>query len=117
MPPATSLSVEMAISRSTRVTKIFDVPPSGGTRPSLAMPRRTNSKCTAYSTKYIRVTNAASHSLGDRIRAGRMFQNSSRACRQATRGGAFLKSRTAFSSICGSGLSSLSKMTVYSPRA
>ena len=41
-----------------------------------------------------------------------MFQNSSRACRQTTSGGAFLKSRTALSSIFGSGLSSLSKITV-----
>ena len=46
-----------------------------------------------------------------------MFQNSRRACKQATCGGAARKSRTALSSIHGSGLSSLSKMRVYSPRA
>ena len=111
MPPFTSSPAGMAISRSTSVTKMFDVPPSGGTRPSRAMPRSTNSKCTTYSTKYMRVTNAASQRR-DRSWSPRMFQNSSRACRQATSGGAARKSRTAFSSILGSGLSSLSKMTV-----
>ena len=75
------------------------------------MPRSTNSKCTTYSTKYMRVTRPAIQRR-ERIWPGRMFQNSSRACRQATSGGAFLKSRTAFSRIRGSGLSSLSKITV-----
>src|SRR5260370_42087797 len=80
MPPATRSSPEMAVSRSTSVTKMLDVPPSGGSSPHQDIARSENPPNAQTPAQDMRVADDGRHPL-ERSRRPRPLQTNDQAFR------------------------------------